>query len=804
MDVSGCEELRRENEALRDRLSRLSEASCRINESLDTHKVLQGVLDSARLLTGGRYGVFTLLDDSGRIQDFLSSGLTAEEARRIWDTPDGLQIFEYLSGLSEPLRIPDLLGVLRSLGLPEVKPPAAVGGVLSFLAAPVLHREERVGNLFVADKEAAREFTAVDEETLIMFASQAALVITNSRRYRDEQRARNDLETLINISPVGVVVLDAGSGAPLSLNREAGRIFNGLRSPDQAPDELLEVLTVERADGRRVSLDKASVVEALSTAGTVRAEQVVMRVPDGRSVTVQVNATPMRSEDGAVESLIVTLQDLTPLEEMERLRAQFLAMVSQELRMPLASIKGSAATVLGSPVSLERAEFLQFFRIVDLEADRMHLLIGDLLDLARIDTGTLAVNPESVAIGSLVEEARQAFLSEGGRKNLVIELPSGLPLVMADPSRIVQVLGTLLSNAARHSSEDSPIRVTAVSEDVHVAVSVSDEGRGVSADLSPFTLKRPSGVDGGNQGSGAAGSGLDLAVCKGIVETHGGRMRAESHGPGLGARFTFTLPAVDAGGVAGAVDPASRPFRLRPGSSETVRILVVDEDPQALGYVREALARAGYLPIVTADPEEIPRLVKEEKPDLVLVDLMQPGSGGIELINVVLALAQAPVIFLSAYGSEEASARALDLGAADYLVKPFSPTELAARIKAALRGRAGLGWAAPSDPYAMGDLRISYADRRVTVAGRPVQLTATEYELLHRLSTAEGRVLTHDQLLQWVWNPQKKGEPWLVRNVVKKLRHKLGDDANNPTYIFTEPRVGYRMAKSRPQREPGS
>ena len=152
--LQNADDLARENEALRDRLSRLSEASLRINESLDLDTVLQGVLDSARSLTGARYGVITLLDDSGGIRDFLSSGMTAGEAEQLWDLPGGMRLFEYLSGISEPLRLPDLLGHIRSLGLPEFRPPLAVGPVVSFLAAPVLHRDQRAGNVYVAEKEA--------------------------------------------------------------------------------------------------------------------------------------------------------------------------------------------------------------------------------------------------------------------------------------------------------------------------------------------------------------------------------------------------------------------------------------------------------------------------------------------------------------------------------------------------------------------------------------------------------------------------------------------------------------------------
>ena len=155
------------------------------------------------------------------------------------------------------------------------------------------------------------------------------------------------------------------------------------------------------------------------------------------------------------------------------------------------------------------------------------------------------------------------------------------------------------------------------------------------------------------------------------------------------------------------------------------------------------------------------------------------------------SLADLPVIFISGYGRDQTIAKALEAGAADYVVKPFSPTDLVARIQAALRGRA-----TPPEPYRLGDLAIHYEERQVTVAGRPVQLTVTEYDLLRALSVNAGRVLTHEFLLRRVWGPQNSGDARLVRAFVKKLRRKLGDVATSPAYIVTEPRVGYRMAKA--------
>ena len=789
--MNNADELERELEAIRDRLSRLSEASLRINESLDFDTVLQGVLDSACSLTGARYGVITLLDESGQVQDFVTSGLTPEEHRRFTELPERLKLFENLGRITEPLRLRDFHTHTRALGLPEFRPPFPVSSPLPFLASPIRHLGESVGAFYVGEKEV--EFTSEDEETLVMFASQAALVIANARRYREEQRVRTDLETLIDTSPVGILILDARTGNVVSVNREARRIVSDLCEPGGSAEQLLEVLTFRRADGREVSLEEFPLAQALGTSETVRAEEIVIEIPDGRSVTTLVNATPIRSEEGDIESVVVTLQDMTPLEELERLRAEFLGMVSHELQVPLASIRGSATTLLNDEPDLDPAEMRQFHRIIEQEAGRMRGLISDLLDVARIETGTLSVSPVPVEVASLVDEARSVFLSAGGRNTLHIDLPPDLPWVVADRRRIVQVLSNLLSNATRHSPESSAIRVAVVREGVHIAFSVADDGVGVPAERLPHLFRKFSRFDGE---SGPEGSGLGLAICRGIVEAHGGRIRAESEGPNLGSRFTFTIPMALEAGVDRQTVPLRRHVRSRRPERGRTRILAVDDDPQTLRYIRNALSKAGYVPVVTADPEEALGLMEEERPSLVLLDLMLPGTNGIDLMQRIVEKADVPVIFLSAYGQDDVVARAFDMGADDYVVKPFAPTELAARIRAALRRRETKDPIEPSESFVLGDLTINYPERGVTVAGCPVELTATEYDVLFELSVNSGRVLNHVHLLQRVWGPENSGDAGLVRTIVRRLRSKLGDKADNPTYIFTVPRVGYRMVRA--------
>ena len=730
------DELRREIDALRNRSSSLSAAILRISGSLDLGTVLREVVDGARALTGARFGGVATLSDSGQVQEFVTSGITVAEHQRVADWPDGLRLFKHFRDLPGPLRLADLPTYLRSLGhSPDPFP------LKTFQWTPMRHRGVHVGHFFLGEKEGGQEFTSEDEEILVLFGAQAATAIANARTHRDEQRVRADLEALVDTSPVGVLVFDARTENPVSINQEAKRIVGDLCGPDRSAEQLLEIVTFRRADGREISLQEFPLAQALSSATTVRAEEIVLQSPDGRRVTTLVNATPIRSEDGAVESVVVTLQDLAPLEELERLRAEFLGMVSHELRVPLTSIKGSAATALGTSPASDPATTHQFFRIIDQQADHMHGLIDDLLDAGRIETGTLSVVPEPTEVTRLVDQARNTFLSGGGRRTVQIDLPPDLPRVMADRRRIVQVLNNLLSNASRHSPESSPIRIAAVHDGVHVAISITDEGRGVPSDLLPHLFRKYTRVAGGGRGIG--GSGLGLAICKGLVEAHGGRIRAESGGSGLGTRFTFTLPAVEEAGTVVAAGVARSSSRQTRGGRERTRILVVDDDPQTLRYVRDALTAAGYSPLVTGDPREVSHLIKTKQPRLVLLDLILPGTDGIELMESLPELAELPVIFISGYGRDDTIARALETGANDYIVKPFSPTELVARVQAALRRRDE-----PSEPFRLGDLAIHYEDRRATLAGRLLQLTATEYELLRVLSVNAGRVVTYESLIQ--------------------------------------------------------
>ena len=191
-----------------DRLSRLSAATLQINESLDFDNVLQQVVDNARALTEARYGIIITVGQLGEMEVLLTSGISAEDHDLLHRMPGRWDLFAHFRQIPKPLRLTDFLSYAVETGLPafDLLPVGA------FLSAPVRHGGEIIGYVHLAKDRGEGEFTAEDEETLVMFASQAALVIGNARKHRDEQRALADLEALAAISPVGVLVFDPTTG----------------------------------------------------------------------------------------------------------------------------------------------------------------------------------------------------------------------------------------------------------------------------------------------------------------------------------------------------------------------------------------------------------------------------------------------------------------------------------------------------------------------------------------------------------------------------------------------------------------
>jgi two-component system KDP operon response regulator KdpE len=232
-------------------------------------------------------------------------------------------------------------------------------------------------------------------------------------------------------------------------------------------------------------------------------------------------------------------------------------------------------------------------------------------------------------------------------------------------------------------------------------------------------------------------------------------------------------------------------------TNDKAKVLVVDDEPQLTRVLRTGLKSRGYDVLVAADGLAGLETFKTWKPDLVIADLAMPNMDGLELCRQLRAISQVPIIILSAKGEEKVKVEALDIGADDFVTKPFGIDELLARMRAALR-RANTHSAEPSIQTKLdaGDIHIDLEARSVTVAGREVHLTPKEFELLVYFIRHTGKVLTHRTLLAAVWGGDYVEQDQYLRVFIGNLRKKLETNAASPRYILTEPWVGYRFSPS--------
>jgi len=238
-----------------------------------------------------------------------------------------------------------------------------------------------------------------------------------------------------------------------------------------------------------------------------------------------------------------------------------------------------------------------------------------------------------------------------------------------------------------------------------------------------------------------------------------------------------------------------------PEEFERRRILVVDDEERMVRFIRLNLEHDGFLVSEAFNGKQAVQRLRDSTPDLILLDVMMPDIDGFEVLQMIREISSVPVIMLTAKGEEDDRVRGLELGADDYVTKPFSPRELVSRVKAVLRRTEGASGSMHGLIEVDENLKMDFDRREVWKNAKIVKLRPTEYRLLYHLVQNAGWVVSHDQLLAKVWGYEYRDEPHYVRLYINYLREKLEDDPANPIYILTERGVGYRFVDFRRQKE---
>jgi signal transduction histidine kinase/DNA-binding response OmpR family regulator len=478
----------------------------------------------------------------------------------------------------------------------------------------------------------------------------------------------------------GVIVFDTG-GTAVVVNPSIGRLL------DTAVSEILG-RNIQEIMGSAVSADNRELLSfMLESSGSRRPS---IKVPWGNK-TLSISFAPVRAAGETVTGTVTVFRDFTREAELDRMKSDFVSIASHELRTPLTSIKGYLELLLAGAageVNHKQEEFIQRARN---NTERLYELVNDLLDLSRIESGSIELDVKLISLATVIQEAAQSLQPEFDRRGLKLslEIAPDLPDVLADSRRITQVMFNLLSNAYKYTPQGT-VTVRAQPLDHAVQVAIIDTGVGISASDQEklFTRFFRSGDALVRQQSG---TGLGLNITRSLIEMHGGATEVESVlGLGTVFRFTLPLPATQLGaGTTNGSDgyrQTAVPVQLRkttPATAANVKILVVDDDVDVSRMFECHLQAEGYQVKVVTDANKVVAAARQWQPDLITLDLLMDVDGLTILrqLKTEPATASIPVIIISVVPELE---KGLALGAVAYLTKPLQQGELLDCVRSVL------------------------------------------------------------------------------------------------------------------------
>jgi PAS domain S-box-containing protein len=399
---------------------------------------------------------------------------------------------------------------------------------------------------------------------------------------------------------------------------------------------------------------------------------------DGTSFPAEYSATAARNEEGTLLGAVVTFRDVTERTAIERLKNEFVSTVSHELRTPLTSIRGALGLLSSGMLGAVAEKGRRMLEIAVTNTDRLIRLINDILDLERLESGTIELTLAVVDGRSVMVQAAEGLQSMADQAGVRLVLGEAAGTFPGDADRIIQVLTNLIGNAIRFSPPDTTVTLNGTSNGVEFAFCIADQGRGVPEQKLETIFQRFSQVD-SSDSRDRGGSGLGLAICRSIVDAHGGRIWAEKNDP-AGSRFHFTIPLAEpssmAGEKAGQLKSDELTHRLDP-AFEAASLLLVEDDLDLARVMTTALQNRGIRVFHAAGGNQAVQFCRQHQPSLIVLDVGLPDMDGFAVVNSLRAIESLESVPLLVYS-------ALDVGSADQSRLRLGPTEFLTKSRCSL------------------------------------------------------------------------------------------------------------------------
>ena len=456
----------------------------------------------------------------------------------------------------------------------------------------------------------------------------------------------------------------------------------------------------------------------------------------------------------------------------EQMRANLLRAVSHDLRTPLTTIYGSCSAIIESYDEISKEQILKHLTEIRQESEWLIRMVENLLSVTRIDGEKVHISKSEIVLEELIDSVLLTFAKRYPETPVTVSIPDKFISIPMDAILIEQVLINLLENSVIHAKGMTALNLTVELNNGYAVFEVIDNGCGIAAEKLDKLFSGCIDEYGVTSDSSRNNMGIGLAVCSTIIKAHGSTITAENMATG-GACFRSKQ-------------------RNNFMSNNKYKILIIDDEHNIVSFITTVLETNGYQVFTAMNCGSGQMMFTSYCPDLVILDLGLPDKDGLEFITYVRATSNTPIIVLSARTGEYDKVQALDLGANDYITKPFGTAELLARIRASLR-TTKRSENATCGKFILRDMIIDYDTRVISINAKEIKLTQTEYNIVATLSEYSGKVMTYTSLIRAVWGSSDPGSIKKLQVNMANIRKKLGIKPGENQYIINELNVGYRM-----------